>query len=122
VRAVEEEPGMTVIVPHNSTQQAAIEKLDGAANKLLAGAGNASIKIADQMKSWDGPKMNFSFTAKVGFISVPLAGTVTVDNQNVTLECDLPPMVKNFVGEDKARGVAEEKLKALMAASDNPVT
>jgi hypothetical protein len=122
VRTTEEEPGVTVIVPHDSTQQAAIETLDGAANKMLTGAGNASVKIVDQKKSWDGPKMNFSFTGKVGFISVPLTGTVTVDDTNVTLECELPAMVKNFVGEDKARAMVEERLKALIHPPDNPVT
>ncbi len=113
---------MTIIVAHDSTQQAAIKTIDDAANKLMAGTGNASIKVVDQKKSWDGPKMSFSLTGKVGFISVPLTGTLTVDDKNVTLECELPPMVKNFVGEDKARAMVEEKLKALTHPPDNPVT
>ena len=105
---------MTVVVPHHATQQAAIGILDGAADKLLAGAGSKSVQIVDQKKSWNGPVMSFSFTGKMGFISVPLSGTVAVDDTNVTVECELPAMVKNFVGEDKARATVEEKITDLL--------
>ena len=104
---------MTVIVPHNSTQEATILSLDEAADKLLSGAGSGSVKIVDQTKTWTGPVMNFAFTGKVGFISVPLSGTVTVDAVNVTVECELPAMVKNFVGEEKARAAVEDQVRRL---------
>lgn len=106
---------MTVVVPHHSTQQATVESLDSAADKLLAGAQSGSVKIVDPKKSWAGPVMSFSLTGKVGFLSVPLAGTVTVDDTNVTVECELPSMVKNFVGEEKARATVEDQIRRLCA-------
>jgi len=60
--------------------------------------------------------MTFSCTGKVGFISVPLAATVAVDDTNVTVECELPAMVKNFVGEDKVRGIVEENVRKMVGA------
>jgi hypothetical protein len=106
---------MTVVVPHHSTQQATIGVLDHAADQLLAGAGNKNIQIVDRKKAWNGAVMSFSFTGKVGFISVPVAGTVAVDDANVSVACELPTMVKNFLGEEKVRAMVEEKVRALVS-------
>jgi hypothetical protein len=104
-------------VPHHSTQQATIEILNDAVDKLLAGAGNKNIQIVDQKKAWAGSVMSFSFAGKAGFISVPVAGTVTVDDANVTVECELPPLAKNFLGEEKVRATVEEKVRELLGGS-----
>ena len=105
---------MTVVVPHNSTQQSVVPILDNAADQLLAGSGNKNIELVDQKKSWDGSVLSFAFTAKVGFIVVPLAGTAAVDDTNVTVECELPSMVKNFLGEEKVRVMVDEKIRTLL--------
>jgi len=105
---------MTVVTPHHSTEQATISVLDKAADQLLAGGGNKNVEIVEQKKSWDGSVMSFSFTGKVGFISVPMAGTVAVDETNVTVECELPSLVKNFMGEAKIQAMVEEKIRALV--------
>src|SRR5580704_3210559 len=102
---------MKVVVAHHSTEQAVKPVLDQGVDQLLTSAGGKSIQIVDQKKSWDGQVMTFSCTGKVGFISVPLAATVAVDDTNVTVECELPPMVKNFVGEDKVGGVVEGSVR-----------
>ena len=108
---------MTVIVPHHSTQAVVIRKLDQGADKLLGG-GIKNIEIVDQQKTWDGPVMNFSFTGKLGYISVPLAGKITVDDRNVTLECELPPLVKNFLGEEKFRSLMEENVRGIVSSGE----
>ena len=108
---------MTVVVPHHTTQEAAKATLDGALTQLLAGTGNKNIQIVDPQKSWDDGVMTFSLTGKMGFISVPLAGTITVDDANVTVDCELPAMVKNFIGEEKVRGIVTEKLTELLPAA-----
>jgi hypothetical protein len=107
---------MKVVVAHHSTEQAVKATVDQGVDQLLAGAGGTSVKIVDQKKSWEGSVMTFSCTGKVGFISVPLAATVTVDDTNVTVDCDLPPMVKNFVGEDKVRAIVEENVRKMIGA------
>jgi hypothetical protein len=104
---------MRVVVAHHSTQQAAMGALDGASDGLL-GAGIKNILIVDQQKIWDGPVMKFSFTGKLGFISIPLAGTVAVDDTNVTLECELPPLVKNLLGEETFRVMMEDNVRAMV--------
>ena len=108
---------MTVIVPHYSTQAVVIRRLDEGSDKLLGG-GIKNVEIVDQQKTWDGSVMSFSFTGKLGYISVPLAGTFSVDEKNVTLDCELPPLVKNFLGEEKFRNLMEENVRGIVAAGE----
>jgi hypothetical protein len=56
--------------------------------------------------------LNRSF---LGFVSLPIAGTVAVDDVNVTVNIDLPPVVKSFVGEEKVRAIVDENVRAMLA-------
>jgi hypothetical protein len=114
LRAAEKESGMRIVVAHRSTENAAIQKLDQASDKLLA-MEIKNIQIVDQKKAWNGPVLSFSFTGKMGFISLPLSGTATVDETNVTLEFELPSLLKNLLGEEKVRATVEQNIRALVS-------
>src|SRR5271165_3739374 len=101
---------MTIIVPHRTTAEKAISMVDRSANTLFEGAGGSPVELVDRKKSWNGPVMDFSLTARMGFISVPIAGTVAVDDVNVTVQCELPKLVSQFIGEDKVRAGVEQKV------------
>jgi hypothetical protein len=111
---------MKIVVAHQSTRENAIRVLDRASDKLLGG-GIRNVEIVDRRKAWEGPVMTFSFTGKLGYISVPLAGTLAVDDMNVTLESELPPLVKNFLGEERFRTLMEDNIKTLLGPADDPV-
>jgi hypothetical protein len=107
---------MRIIVPHNTTREAAIGIVDRSAGELFdIGAGTAVV-LAEQKKSWTGPRMDFSLVAKVGFISVPLSGYVLVDDKDVTIECQLPALARNFIGEDKIRAGLERRIRGVLSA------
>jgi hypothetical protein len=107
---------MTLIIPHHKTEQEAIKIIDRGANDLFAGVAAGAVEIVDQKKEWNGSTMTFSFTGRLGFISVPLSGTILVDDRNVTVKCELPAMVKNFIGEDKVGADIEGKIRRLVTA------
>jgi len=106
---------MTLIVPHHRTQQDAVAVVDRGANELFSGIGGGAVEIKEFKKSWTGSTMAFSFTGSMGFISIPLSGTVAVDDSNITIQCELPAMVKNFIGDEKVAGAIERKLTPLLA-------
>ena len=105
---------MKIVVQHHSTQENVIKKLDQASDKLMT-IEIKNVRIEDQKREWNGPVMSFSLTAKLGFISVPLAGTMAVDDASVTMECELPPLVKNFLSEEKFRAIMENNVRALVS-------
>lgn len=105
---------MKVVVAHRTTQQQAIQKLDQASDKLFA-VEIKNIQITDQKKSWAGSVMTFSLTGRMGFIALPLAGKATVDDKDITLECELPALLKNLMGEDKIRGMVEQNVRTMLS-------
>ena len=107
---------MTVIVPHHTTVDEAISIVDRSADSLFEGVGGGQVELVDRKKDWNGRQMDFSLTAQAGFISVPISGMVVVDEVNVTVYCELPALVKTFVGEDKVRGGIESKMRGLLRA------
>jgi hypothetical protein len=106
---------VTLIIPHHRTKQEAIGIIERGATDLFTGAAAGMVEIVDQKREWNGSAMTFSFTARLGFITVPLSGILVVDDRNVTVNIELPAMVKNFIGEDKVGADIEQKIKALLA-------
>jgi hypothetical protein len=107
---------MTVIVPHRTTVEAAMGIVDRSAYDLFEGVAGKSVELVDRKKEWNGPQMHFSLTAQAGFISVPISGTVVVDDVNVTVHCELPALVKTYVGEEKMHGGVERKMLGILEA------
>jgi hypothetical protein len=105
-----------VIVPHHTTVEQAIVIVDRSADDLFEGAGGGSVELAERKKDWKGPLMDFSLTARVGFVSLPIFGNVVVDPVNVTVHCELPALVKMFVDEDKIRAGVERKVRGMLGA------
>jgi len=107
---------VTVVVPHNTTVEDAIGKVDRSANHLFEGAGDGFVELVDRKQSWNGPSMDFSLTARVGFISLPISGMVVIDEINVTLQCELPALAKNFLGEEKIHADLDRRVRAMLIA------
>lgn len=105
---------MTVIIPHKTTAGKAIEKVDQSSDSLFEIPGGGPVQLADKKKSWNGQTMNFSLNAKVGFISLPISGTVVVDDTNVTVHCELPGMIRKLGGEDAIRSSIERKVRGML--------
>ena len=105
---------MTVIIPHKTTADKAIAKVDQSSDSLFELPGGGPIQLVDKKKSWDGRTMNFSLTAKMGFIALPISGTVVVDDTNVTVHCELPRLIKSLGGEDVIRSGIENKVRGLL--------
>ena len=115
---------MTVIVQHHKTRPEAVKVIDEAVTQLYQ-SSIMGIEIVDPVKKWDASTMMFSLTGRLGFIEVPLSGSVAIDDQDVTISCELPPILKNFIGEEKIRASVEKKINGyfrpagpLLPASD----
>jgi hypothetical protein len=106
---------MTVIVPHNKTRAEAIATIDRAADSLFSGIAGDSVQIVDEKKAWSGSTMTFSFTGSLGFIEVPISGTIDVDDHNVTVNCALPAMEEQFLGEGKIQSEIDRKVRGVLA-------
>lgn len=105
---------MTLTIPHHKTQAEVIDLVDRGAEGLFAGAAGPSVEFTDQKKQWDGAVMHFSFHARMGFIALPLNVEIVVGEQDVVVDCVLPPIVNQFVGEDKVGASVQQKFQEML--------
>ncbi len=105
---------MTIIIPHGKTAEEATAIVDRSANTLFESTAGPHVQLTDKTRSWNGPTMNFGVTARVGFIAVPISGTIVVDAINVTVNCVLPALVNQFIGEEKIRAGLDRRVRAML--------
>ena len=105
---------MTIIISHGTTAEKAIAIVDNSANSLFESTAGPHVELVDKTRSWNGPTMDFGLTARVGFISVPISGTIVVDETNVTVNCQLPALVNQFIGEEKIRAGLERRVRGML--------
>lgn len=105
---------MKVTLPHKKSQIEVMQVVDKSSDSLFAGVAGPAIEIVDQRKEWVGTTMHFSFTGRMGFISVPLKGTIEVGDKEVVVDCELPSLVQQFIGESKLGANIEKKVQLLL--------
>ncbi len=106
---------MRVTVTHNKSKAEVVKIIDESADQLYKGVPGAPIKISDQHKQWEGDTMYFSFTGKMGFFSSSLKGFAHVTDADVTIDIELPAILKSFMPEENVKAQIETRVKGLLA-------
>jgi hypothetical protein len=106
---------MRITVTHKKTQQEVVKIVDDSAEQVFRGMPGSPIQIVDYRKSWDGSLMHFSFVAKMGFLTTPLRGTVLVTERDVTVEFELPALLKSFIPEQKIEESMKSRIRGLLS-------
>lgn len=104
---------MRITISHNRSKAEIIEAIDRSFNEMLQGVEGLPVRLVVQQKSWQGPILSFSLTAKLGLLSTPIKGTVEVTAQDLTLDADLG-VLNRLVSENAAREVIGNRIKGLL--------
>jgi len=105
---------MRVTVNHNKGLDGATKIVNDSADQLLASAASGPVKITDMQREWNGSTMDFSFVGRMGFFSAPIKGKVYVTDRDVTVDVDLPGLLKQFMPEEKVRAAVEGRVRGLL--------
>ena len=103
---------MRISVSHNKPKEEIIKAVDRSFTDLFQGT-DLPLKIANPQKSWTGSIMNFSLTAKLGFLSTPIKGFVEVTDREVIVDADLG-LFERMIPQEKAREVLSSKVRGLL--------
>jgi hypothetical protein len=107
---------MRVTVNHDKGLQGATKIVNDSADQLLASAAAGPVQITDLHRVWNGSTMDFSFKGKMGFFSAPIKGKVYVTETDVTVDVELPGVLKHFMPEEKVRAQVEGRVRGLLNA------
>ena len=104
---------MRISVSHNRTKEEAVQTVDRTIDDLFKEAGALPVKLTVEHRSWQGSTMTFALTAKMGFMSTPIKGTVEVTDRDVIVDADLG-MLGRFVNEKTAQQLLGSRIKGLL--------
>jgi hypothetical protein len=74
------------------------------------------VQVTDVVKRWNGSNMDFSFVARMGIFAAPIRGIIYCTDKDVTVDIELPGMLKQFVPEDKMKQQVEGRVRGLLKA------
>jgi len=103
---------MRISVSHNKPREEIIKAVDRSFTDLFQET-DLPLKIANPQKSWSGSTMNFSLTAKLGFLSTPIKGFVEVTDREVTVDADLG-VFERMIPQEKVRDLLSSKVRGLL--------
>jgi hypothetical protein len=103
---------MRITIAHNKPKQEVVDSIDRGFDDVFRMEG-LPLKIVLEQKNWQGSTMTFALSAKMGFMSSPIRGTIDVTDRDVTIDANLG-MFERLVSEEKAREVLGTKFKGLL--------
>lgn len=103
---------MRITIAHNKSKQEVVDSIDRGFDDVYKMQG-LPLKIELEQKNWQGSTLTFALSAKMGFMSSPIKGTIDVTDSQVIIDADLG-MFERFVSEEKVKGALATKFKGLL--------
>lgn len=105
---------MRIAVSHNRTKQEAVKLVDGAVEQMLSPDLPGPMRIENLQRQWNGDKLDFTLTAKMGFMGVPIKGDIEVTDRDIIIDVDLPNLLTRLIPEQSIKTAMESKVKGLL--------
>lgn len=90
-----------------------MRSVDRSFDELFRGIGTVPIRFVDERRNWQGSTLTFSVSAKMGFISSPIKGTVEVTDRDVTVDADLG-LLERLISASKAQNAISSRIRGLL--------
>jgi hypothetical protein len=80
---------MRITISHSQSKEEVIRSVDRSFDDLFRGIGVIPIQFVNEQRNWRGSTLTFSLSAKMGFVSTPMKGTIEVTDRDITIDADL---------------------------------
>jgi len=104
---------MRITVSHTKSKAEVIRLIDRSFDDLFRGMGIVPIQFVDERRSWQGSTLTFSISAKMGFVSTPIRGTIEAIDSDITIDADLG-LLERLIPATKARDSITSRIRGLL--------
>ncbi len=105
---------MRITVSHKKPREEVIRSVDRAFDDLFGNLGTIPVRFVQEKKSWEASRLTFLISAKMGFVSTPIKGTIDVTDTDLTIDVDLG-MLERIIAPAKARAELTSKVRGLLS-------
>ncbi len=104
---------MRVTVSHTQSKEEVMRTIDRSFDEVFRNLGAIPVKLVEEKRSWEGSRLSFSMSAKMGFLSSPVKGTIDVTDRDVTVDVDLG-MFERLIPAAKAQETLSGAVRGLL--------
>ncbi|HXN17748.1 MAG TPA: hypothetical protein VN875_05395 [Candidatus Binatus sp.] len=104
---------MRITISHNRLKADMIASVDRSFNQMLQGEPGLPLRLVVKEKSWQGSILSFTLSAKMGFVSTPIKGTIEVTDNELIVDADLG-LLNRLLPEETVREVFGNRIKGLL--------
>jgi hypothetical protein len=105
---------MRITVSHTRSKEEVMRSVDRSFDDLFRGIGMIPIQFVDEQRNWRGSTLTFSLSAKMGFVSTPMKGTIEVTDKDITIDADLG-LLEHLIPATKARISMTSRVRGLLS-------
>ncbi len=87
--------------------------VDRAFDDLFRDIAIIPVRFVQERRSWQGSVLTFSMSAKMGFLSTPIKGTIEVTDRDLTIDLDLG-MLGRLIPGATARASITRQIRGLL--------
>ncbi|MBV9502431.1 MAG: polyhydroxyalkanoic acid system family protein [Acidobacteriaceae bacterium] len=104
---------MRITVSHTKSKQEVTRAVDRSFDDLFRNIGIIPIQFVEERRTWQGSTLTFSLSAKMGFVSTPIKGTIEVTDRDLTIDADLG-LFERLIPATKAREAITNRVRGLL--------
>src|SRR4051794_32074949 len=104
---------MRVTVSHTKSKEEVMRSVDRSFQDLFRNPGIAPIQFVEEQRSWQGSTLSFLISAKMGFVSTPIKGTIEVTEREIIIDADLG-LLERLIPATKARESITSTVRRLL--------
>jgi hypothetical protein len=90
---------MRITVSHDKTRQEAMRIVNDATDRVLGPIFSGPLQMSGVQKQWTGSTLDFSLTAGLSAVRVPIKGSILVTDSDITIDVDLPAFIEKLLPE-----------------------
>src|SRR6516162_2032962 len=104
---------MRITISHSQSKEEVIRSVDRSFDDLFRGIGIVPIQFVDEQRNWQGSTLTFSLSAKMGFVSTPIKGTIEVRDRDITIDADLG-LLERLIPASTAQASMTSRVRGLL--------
>src|SRR3954449_10446638 len=104
---------MRITVSHTKSKNEVMQAVDRSFDDLFRGVGIIPVQFVQEERNWQGSTLNFKLSAKMGFISTPIKGTIEVTDKDITIDADLG-LLERLIPASKAQTAITSRVRGLL--------
>jgi hypothetical protein len=90
-----------------------MRSVDRSFDELFRGVTSMPVQFVEERRNWRGSTLEFTISAKMGFMNTPIKGTIDVTDRDITIDADLG-LLERLIPATKAQAAITSRIRGLL--------